>query len=119
MVALRLVSEGRDDRVEASLGGSSATRGDDDRELTQLLSSMALPSREVLLTLLWSIRVEERRQQRRQMRHDVALVPEKNVLQDKQRTANQTYILKVKNGARLSRKQRVVARGSRPAAFRQ
>lgn len=119
MVALRLVSEGRDNRVETSLGSSSATRGDDDRELTQLLSGMALPSREVLLTLLWSIRVEERKQQRRQMRHDVALVPEKNVLQDKQRTANQTYILKVKNGARLSRKQRVVVRGSRPAAFRQ
>jgi len=117
MVALRLVSEGRDDRVEASLGGSSATRGDVDRELTDCLSSIALPSREVLLTLLWSIRVEERRQQQRQMRLDVALVPEKTVFQDKNRTTNQKYILKVKNGARLSRKQRAVQRGSRPATF--
>lgn len=73
MVALRLVSEGRDDRVEASRRGFSETRGDIDRELTQCLSGIALPSREVLLTLLWSIRVEERRQQRRQMRHDAAL----------------------------------------------
>jgi transcriptional activator HAC1 len=111
------VSEGRDDRVEASLGGSSATRGDVDRELTDCLSSIALPSREVLLTLLWSIRVEERRQQQRQMRLDVALVPEKTVFQDKNRTTNQKYILKVKNGARLSRKQRAVQRGSRPATF--
>ncbi|KAK0390590.1 hypothetical protein NLU13_0094 [Sarocladium strictum] len=119
MVALRLVSEGRDDRVEASLGGPSATRGEVDRELTDCLSSIALPSREVLLTLLWSIRVEERRQQQRQMRLDVALVPEKSVLQDKRRITNQRYILRVKNAARLgSRKQRTVSRGGRSATFR-
>lgn len=118
MVALRLVSEGRDDRVEASLGGSSATRGDVDRELTQCLSSIALPSREVLLTLLWSIRVEERRQQRRQMKLDVALAPEKSALQDKQRTTNQQYILRVKQGVRFSRKQRVVERGATFSSIR-
>jgi transcriptional activator HAC1 len=117
MAALRLVSEGRDDRVETSRGESSATRDNVDRELTECLSSTALPSREVLLTLLWSIKVEERRQQRKKMQQDVVLVPGKNALQDKVQT-NQKFILKMKKERRSSssRRQRVVGgAASQPA----
>ena len=115
MVALRLVSEGRDNRVETSRRGFSETRGDIDRELTQCLSGIALPSREVLLTLLWSIRVEERRQHRRQVRLDAALAPEKSVFQDKMKT-NQKYILRVtrKGSSRTNRKQRAVLGAVQP-----
>lgn len=73
MVALRLVSEGRDDRVGILRRESEVTR-DVDRELTDCLSGIALPSREVLLTLLWALKVEERRISRR--RSDAVLDPE-------------------------------------------
>lgn len=64
LVALRLVSEGREDRVGNLRRESSGTR-DDDRELTRCLSGIALPSKDVLLTLLWALKVEERRIRRR------------------------------------------------------
>jgi len=64
MVALRLASEGCDDRVEILRSESSVTR-DDDRELTQCLRGIILPSREVLMTLLWAVKVEERKTERR------------------------------------------------------
>lgn len=64
LVALRLVSEGRDDRVGNLRRESNGTRGDDS-ELTRCLSGIALPSKDVLLTLLWALKVEERRIRRR------------------------------------------------------
>lgn len=64
LVALRLVSEGREDRVGNLQRESSGTRGDD-HELTRCLSGIALPSKDVLLTLLWALKVEERRIRRR------------------------------------------------------
>lgn len=94
MVALRLVSEGRDDRVSgASRRGSSATR-DVDRELTDSLGQLpCLPSKELLLTLAWTLRVEERRLQRRSKRHVPA--PERNAsAADKLKPTNQSYIIK-------------------------
>ncbi|KAM0338774.1 hypothetical protein ACHAPU_011197 [Fusarium lateritium] len=63
LVALRLVSEGCEDRIEILRRGTDGSRGQDD-ELTRYLTKMALPSRELLMTLLWAIRSEERRTQR-------------------------------------------------------
>ncbi|KAI6775062.1 hypothetical protein HG530_001820 [Fusarium avenaceum] len=60
LVALRLVTEGCDNQVEVLRRGTDGSRGQDD-ELTQYLTNMALPSRELLMTLLWAIRLEERR----------------------------------------------------------
>ncbi|EXL94805.1 hypothetical protein FOIG_12632 [Fusarium odoratissimum NRRL 54006] len=62
LVALRLVSEGRDDRVEKSERETEDSRGQD--ELVRCFSEITLPSRELLLTLLWAIRTEEARIQR-------------------------------------------------------
>jgi transcriptional activator HAC1 len=59
-VALRLVSKGCEDQVEVLRRGTDGTRGQDD-ELTRYLTKMALPSRELLMTLLWAIRLEEKR----------------------------------------------------------
>ncbi|KAM0198360.1 hypothetical protein ACHAPI_003883 [Fusarium lateritium] len=63
LVALRLVSKGCEDQVEVLRRGTDGTRGEDD-ELTRYLTNMALPSRELLMTLLWTIRLEEKRIQR-------------------------------------------------------
>ena len=57
-VALRLVSEGCDDRVETMWRESDLTR-DDVCELTRCLGSMALPPAESLLTLLWALQLED------------------------------------------------------------
>lgn len=90
MAALRFVSEGRDDR-----GGSSdepcATRGDD-CELIQFLRSVTLPSREVLLTLLWVLRVEEKKIQQKQA---ALLVPERSALADQQQKPSDSLVFKV------------------------
>lgn len=64
MEALRLVSEGCDDRVGDIGTESSATR-DQVSELTRCLRGIVLPSRVVLMTLLWALKVEERKIQRR------------------------------------------------------
>ncbi|EWZ78294.1 hypothetical protein FOWG_17414 [Fusarium oxysporum f. sp. lycopersici MN25] len=63
LVALRLVSEGRENQFEILERGTNDSRGQDD-ELTKYLTNMALPSRELLMTLLWAIRTEQRRIQR-------------------------------------------------------
>jgi transcriptional activator HAC1 len=73
MVALRLVSEGRDDRVGHLPNGPRATR-EVDSELTQCLSNIVLPSKEVLMTLLWALKVEERRIWIRQQSGNAATV---------------------------------------------
>ncbi|PNY26569.1 Transcriptional activator hacA [Tolypocladium capitatum] len=64
MVAMRLVSEGCDDRVENLRSESDGTR-DEVRQLTRCLKGITLPPQEVLLTLLWALKVEERRIRRR------------------------------------------------------
>jgi len=56
--ALRLVSRGQDDRVGAERELSLSQGADD--ALTECLRRIDLPSREVLLTLLWTIRTEQR-----------------------------------------------------------
>jgi transcriptional activator HAC1 len=62
LVALRLVSERCEDRVEVLRRGTEGSRGQD--ELTGYLTNMALPSRELLMTILWTIQSEERRLER-------------------------------------------------------
>lgn len=93
MAALRLVSEGRDDRDGNSDNESCATRGDH-CELTQSLRSITLPSREVLLTLLWALRVEERKIQQKQA---ALLVPERSASADQQQipSVSDSIVLKV------------------------
>jgi transcriptional activator HAC1 len=61
MEFLRLVSEGRDDRVDGLATGSPGIKGDQGRGPLLWPEGTSLPSREVLLTLLWAIRVEERK----------------------------------------------------------
>ncbi|KAI1111612.1 hypothetical protein F5Y14DRAFT_424638 [Nemania sp. NC0429] len=58
---LRLVSEGCDDRVDELAVGASGVDGDESRGPLLWPDGTSLPSREVLLTLLWAIRVEERK----------------------------------------------------------
>ncbi|PNP41836.1 hypothetical protein TGAMA5MH_06231 [Trichoderma gamsii] len=92
MAALRLVSEGRDDRDGSSDNESCATRGAH-CELTQSLRSVNLPSREVLLTLLWALRVEERKIQQKQA---ALLVPERSASADQQKPSlPDSIVLKV------------------------
>lgn len=69
MEALRLVSEGRETRVRDLLNESKKTR-EVDRELTQCLRNIALPSKEVLMTLSWALKVETRRLEKRQQESD-------------------------------------------------
>jgi transcriptional activator HAC1 len=64
MEALRLVSEGCDSRVGDIESESSATR-DQVSELTRCLRGIVLPSREVLMTLLWALKVQECKTRRR------------------------------------------------------
>ncbi|KAI1263475.1 hypothetical protein F5Y18DRAFT_129425 [Xylariaceae sp. FL1019] len=58
---LRSVSEGREDRVDGLAFGSPGIKGDQSRGLLMWPEGSSLPSRELLLTLLWAIKVEERR----------------------------------------------------------
>ncbi|RBQ74771.1 hypothetical protein VDGD_04931 [Verticillium dahliae] len=60
MEALRLVSEGCDNRVGGTDVGAPVTR-DSSREPHTWFNGDALPSKEVLLTLLWTLRIEERK----------------------------------------------------------
>ncbi|KAI1825863.1 hypothetical protein F4861DRAFT_500125 [Xylaria intraflava] len=61
MEFLRLVSEGRDDRVVELATGSPGIKGDQSCVLQMWPEGASLPSREVLLTLLWALIVEERK----------------------------------------------------------
>ncbi|CRK43409.1 hypothetical protein BN1723_005661 [Verticillium longisporum] len=58
--ALRLASEGCENRVGGTDVGAPVTR-DSSREPHTWFNGGALPSKEVLLTLLWTLRVEERK----------------------------------------------------------
>lgn len=60
MEALRLVSEGSESRV-GGLEDETAITRDAQRDPRTWLNGNPLPSKEVLLTLLWALRVEERK----------------------------------------------------------
>lgn len=97
MEALRLVSEGRENRA-GDLPNESSTTREVDRELTQCLSSIVLPSREVLLTLSWALKVEVLKIEKRQRESgDMAFVlgPENHVLVDKYNKPTEEYNLKI------------------------
>lgn len=55
-----MVSEGCDNRVGGTDVGAPVTR-DSSREPHTWFNGDALPSKEVLLTLLWTLRIEERK----------------------------------------------------------
>lgn len=60
--AMRLVSSGYDSHVAGLPSAKTSTTHDfDNDELRQLLSEMVLPSTEVLMALLWALRLEERK----------------------------------------------------------
>jgi len=56
---LRLVSEGRDDQVEELADGSPGIKGDRSRGPRTWPDGTSLPSQELLLTLMWAIKVQE------------------------------------------------------------
>ncbi|OHX01027.1 transcriptional activator hac1 [Colletotrichum incanum] len=74
MEALRLVSEGCDDRVGGLPTGFSAQRDSGCQQRTWLTGA-SLPSKEVLLTLLWALRVEERKMIRKGLLKDYTQTP--------------------------------------------
>ncbi|RDA88885.1 hypothetical protein CP532_5454 [Ophiocordyceps camponoti-leonardi (nom. inval.)] len=88
MEALRLVSEGCDDRAETWPLETRGSRGASDR-LTQCLRDVGLPSREVLLTLLWVLWLEKHKIQRD---NEEKPRSEKNIPKGK---STQKYVLKV------------------------
>ncbi|KAI0019882.1 hypothetical protein F4780DRAFT_398071 [Xylariomycetidae sp. FL0641] len=98
---LRLVSEGREDRVEELAIGSPGIKGDQSRGPHLLWpEGTSLPSNEVLLTLLWAIRVEER-QLSRENRTTVSSPssrPGFSVLHEK--TSTQTNVLSASASAK-------------------
>jgi hypothetical protein len=71
-----LFSEERDDRVWTLWRETSITRGYSSEHSSHLTQS--LPSKEVLLTLLWTIQLEEKRLQQRHL-DDPGLDPESGV----------------------------------------
>ncbi|KAI1854404.1 hypothetical protein JX265_012438 [Neoarthrinium moseri] len=93
---LRLVSEGCDDRVEGLADGSPGIKGDQSRGPLLWPDGASVPSREVLLTLLWAIRVEERKMHAREATivsqpASSTIRPGSSVPQDKE--TNQNYVL--------------------------
>ncbi|KAI1122988.1 hypothetical protein F5Y10DRAFT_62777 [Nemania abortiva] len=99
MEFLRLVSEGRDDRADELAAGSPGIKGDQGRVPLLWPDGTSLPSREALLTLLWAIRVEERKLRLSQGANDVpspSSRPGSSVLREKKTpTTNQTFVLSV------------------------
>lgn len=90
-MALRLDSEGREDQVESLRRETNGAR-DEERQLTQCLSSIKLPSKQVLMTLLWAIRVEEQRIRRKQ---DAALNLETRSFQVNNQANQDNIVLQV------------------------
>ncbi|KAI0465714.1 hypothetical protein F4859DRAFT_500041 [Xylaria cf. heliscus] len=99
MEFLRLVSEGREDRVEGLANGSPGIKGDQSRGPLLWPDGASLPSREVLLTLLWALRVEERKillsSQGDNNVSSTSSRPASSVLRKKTPTTNQTIVLSV------------------------
>ncbi|KAK8103212.1 Transcriptional activator hac1 [Apiospora sp. TS-2023a] len=102
MELLRLVSEGCDDRVERLANGSPGIKGDRQSRGSLLWPSGAsLPSREVLLTLMWAIQVEQRNMQKQAREATIVSRPASdNKLGSSasvplESDSNQTYVLSV------------------------
>lgn len=89
MVALRLVSERGDNQIGNLKRESSGTR-DQDCELTRCLRGADLPSKEVLLTLLWTLKKESRR-----IKHKDGSTTVDELESASQEEPTQTYIPKV------------------------
>ncbi|KAI1779069.1 hypothetical protein F4818DRAFT_238353 [Hypoxylon cercidicola] len=100
MELLRLVSEkGCDDRVEELAVGSPGIKGDRSRGPQMWPEGTSLPSREILLTLLWAIRVEERKLNLSVSKEEATIVspslssrPGSSSIPEEQ-TSNQKYVL--------------------------
>ncbi|KAI8631738.1 hypothetical protein F5Y19DRAFT_473417 [Xylariaceae sp. FL1651] len=92
---LRLVSEGCDDRVEGLAVGSPGIKGDQSRGPLMWPDGTSLPSREVLLTLVWAIKVEEQRllSQEKIIVSSPSSRPGSSILREK--THNQNIVLSV------------------------
>ncbi|RCI16001.1 hypothetical protein L249_1744 [Ophiocordyceps polyrhachis-furcata BCC 54312] len=104
MEALRLVSEGCDERAGSWRFETRGSRGVSD-SLTQCLRDFGQPSREVLLTLLWVLRLEEHKIQRDE---EQKFRSGNNILKEK---STQKYVLKVKEMGK--------GNNDRPVAFDQ
>ncbi|KAH8648536.1 hypothetical protein BX600DRAFT_475419 [Xylariales sp. PMI_506] len=104
---LRLVSERCDDRVEGLADGSPGIKGDQSRGPLLWPVGASVPSREVLLTLLWAIRVEERNMKAREATIVSQPAPitrlGSSVSQDKNKT-NQTYYVLSSSTSPIKRK---------------
>jgi len=100
MVALRLVSEGRDDQGGNLKRESDVTRGEV-CELTRCLSGIHLPSKELLLTLMWALKVEDARIQEKDR-----AVSELACESPEQEPTNQKYILRVASMRHLKMQKR-------------
>lgn len=103
MEALRLVSEGCDDRVEDRGNESSATR-EQVSELTRCLKSIVLPSREALMALLLALKLEHGKIQQKNM-SDLRL--ENGVLEHHQQPLStaKTFVVLNKPGMKRSGKK--------------
>ena len=104
MVALRLVSERGDDQVGNLQRESSGTR-DEACELTRCLRGADLPSKEVLLTLLWALRKMHAQQIKNQ---DGITTVDELACASKEPTT--TYILKTKGMKQMRRRGGVTKR---------
>ncbi|KAI1420461.1 hypothetical protein F5Y12DRAFT_772955 [Xylaria sp. FL1777] len=96
MEFLRLVSEGRDDRVDELANGSPGIKGDQSRGPLLWPDGTSLPSREVLLTLLWALRVEERKVRLQEINNASSLdYLSRSCVLRKKTSTNQTTVLSV------------------------
>ncbi|KAK8023565.1 transcriptional activator hac1 [Apiospora rasikravindrae] len=128
MEVLRLVSEGRDDRVVSGLAdGSPGIKGDRQSRGPLLWPDGAsLPSREVLLTLMWAIQVEQRNMEKQARGATIVpLEPASNktklgssasVPLEHHQDSNQTYVLSV--ATKRKRGSNRDANGSKRLRFR-
>ncbi|KAK8070420.1 hypothetical protein PG997_010623 [Apiospora hydei] len=130
MEVLRLVSEGRDDRVVSGLAdGSPGIKGDRQSRGPLLWPDGAsLPSREVLLTLMWAIQVEQRNMEKQAREATiVSLEPASNktelgssasVPREYPQDSNQTYVLSVATKRKRGSKTTRDVNGSKRLRFR-
>lgn len=80
MEAMRFVFQGDDSQVVGLQCATTRTSRDVDvRELRACLSSIELPSKELLLTLLWTLKVEERMMKQRQAIDDSTSITTDNL----------------------------------------
>ncbi|KAK7946076.1 transcriptional activator hac1 [Apiospora aurea] len=130
MEVLRLVSEGRDDRVVSGLAdGSPGIKGDRQSRGPLLWPDGAsLPSREVLLTLMWAIQVEQRNMEKQAREATiVSLEPASNktklgssasVPRECPQDSNHTYVLSVATKRKRGSKTTRDVNGSKRLRFR-